>query len=633
MTCQSCGHQNPDTNRFCGGCGAALARACPACGHANPADHRFCGACGAALGEQPARAPDKREARKVVTIVFADLIGSVSLQERLDAESGRRVMNHYHRAMTAAVEVHGGKVLQLLGDGVLAAFGVPRVVEDDAIRAVRAGVGMQRAFRDLVRELGPPMDGVGLRVAVNTGEVVVSDDETSVIGDPINVAARLQHEARDGEVLLGEHTQRLVDELVTLAPAGTFALKGRSEMVSAYRVVSLERPAGRRTTAFVGRDEELRRLFTVHADAVATPSARLAVVLGSPGLGKSRLLAEFTRRASDRATVFTARCDATGGGTFAPLAEALRAFLRIEEGAGGDALRAAIDAVVPGDEGERTRIAAGIGALFSGAPTSPEETFFAVRRLLAALAAVRPVVLVIDDLQWAEPLLLDLVEHLVQWSTGVPLFLLVAGRPELREARSSLATPGALVADAITLGGLDAGASMRLAAGVIGASELPAALVGRLLATSEGNPLFLGELVRMLVQDGTLVRADERWTTTVEVAQLDMPATIQVLLAARIERLRPEERSVLERAAVIGRQFTRAAVAHLLYGRTHDLDTRLEALRRSELVEPDTGWFLGEPALRFHHVLIRDAAYRRLLKETRAELHERLADWISERAG
>ncbi|MCX5737219.1 MAG: adenylate cyclase, partial [Proteobacteria bacterium] len=266
-------------------------------------------------------------------------------------------------------------------------------------------------------------------------------------------------------------------------------------------------------------------------------------------------------------------------------------------------------------------------------PAPPEETFFVVRRLLAALAAVRPVVLVIDDLQWAEPLLLDLVEHLVQWSTGVPLLVLVAARPELRDARSSLAVAGPLITDVVTLSGLDAGAATRLAANVIGGSELPAALAGRVLATSEGNPLFVAELVRMLVQDGTLVRDGDRWITTVEVSKLDMPATIQVLLAARIERLRPEERSVLERAAVIGRQFSRAAVAQLMPRDAADLDARLEALRRSELIEPDTGWFLGDPALRFHHVLIRDAAYRRILKETRAELHERLADWIVARVG
>ena len=214
MNCASCGRANPAGARFCGGCGTSLAPRCPSCGAEAQAGARFCISCGAPLARAEASGgaapPDKAIARKVVTVVFADLIGSVSLHERLDAESARRFMDRYHLAMTAAVELHGGKVIQLLGDGVLAAFDVPRVAEDDAIRAVRAGIGMQRSFRELTREQREGLGEVGLRVAVNTGEVVVSDDETAVIGDPTNVAARLQHEARDGDVLIGEGTRRIV---------------------------------------------------------------------------------------------------------------------------------------------------------------------------------------------------------------------------------------------------------------------------------------------------------------------------------------------------------------------------------------------------------------------------------------
>ena len=311
--------------------------------------------------------------------------------------------------------------------------------------------------------------------------------------------------------------------------------------------------------------------------------------------------------------------------------------LGIDDGASGEALRAAVDSGTPGGDAgsgaDRARIVDGITALLAGSPASPEETFFVVRRLLAALAVERPVVLVIDDFQWAEPLLLDLVEHLVQWGSGVPLLVLVGARPELRDARSSLATPGGLVADVVTLAGLDAGAAMRLAANVIGAADLPAAVAAKVLATSEGNPLFVGELVRMLVQEGALERQGDRWTVGAGLAELEMPPTIHALLAARIERLRPEERIVLERAAVVGRHFSRSAVAELLPRDVTDLDARLESLRRSELIERDTGWFLGEPVLRFHHMLIRDAAYRRVLKGTRAELHARFADWIEARAG
>jgi class 3 adenylate cyclase len=633
MTCAGCGWETQAGARFCAGCGASVAPSCSACGAESQPGARFCAACGASLAA-PAPAPEPAATRKVVTIVFADLIGSTALHERLDPESVSRVMARYHEAVRGPIEVHGGTVVQRLGDGVMCAFGVPRAGEDDALRAVRAGVEVQRSFRTFLGAHPELAGRIGLRVAVNTGEVVVSDDYTAGIGDPLNVAGRLQQEAKDGDVLLGESTQQLVATQVTLARVGSFALKGRAEPVTAYRVVSLERPAGAAATPYVGRDEELARLAAVFEAAAGAPAARLAVVFGSPGLGKSRLLAELGRRLEGRARVLAAHCNAAGGATFAPLADALRAHFAPEPGAGDDALRAALDALVPArDTAERAQLAVGLDALLRGTPAQPEEIFFVIRRILAALAAEAPVVLAIDDLQWAEPLLLDFTEHLVQWGAGMPLLVLAAARPELRETRASFALPGRLVSEVVMLGGLDAGAAMRLAANVIGAETLPAAVAGRVLTTSEGNPLFVGELVRMLVNDGALQKQGERWTLAVDVATLDMPPTIQALLAARIERLRPEERLVLERAAVIGRQFSRAAVTELLPREAHaELPARLEALRRSELIEPDPGWLFGEPALRFHHGLIRDAAYRRVLRGTRADLHARFADWLAARA-
>ncbi len=629
MTCPGCAHENRLSAKFCEECAAPLPRLCPSCGAGLRPAAKFCDECGASLATRPV---ETAGARKVVTIVFADLVGSTALHERLDPESARLFMEGYYRAMRGAVETHGGAVTQLLGDGVKAVFGAPRVAEDDAIRAVRAAVEMQHAFRELAQQQRGRVGKTGLRVAVNTGEVV-ANDEAEIIGDPVNVAARLQEQGRDGDVVIGDATQRLVAALVTLAPLGSFALKGRSEAVKAYRVVSLDAPVGAKATAFVGRESEIARIREVYATAISKPAACLTVLLGSPGLGKSRLIEEFTRRLGDAATVVTAQCDAAGGASFAPLSKALRGFLHLDDGASADTLRAALEAALPGDAAERARIVAGITALLSGSPASPEETFFVVRRLLGALGAAKPVVLVIDDLHWAEPLLLDLVEHLVQWGSGVPLLLLVGARPELRDTRSSLATPGPLVADVLALAGLDAGAATRLAANVIGAADLPAAVAAKVLAASEGNPLFVGELVRMLVHEGALRQEGERWTTGATLAALEMPPTIQALLAARLERLRPEDRSVLERAAVVGRHFSRSAVATLLPRDVTDLDARLESLRRSELIERDTGWLLGEPVLRFHHVLIRDAAYRRLLKGTRAELHGRFADWIEARAG
>ena len=243
MRCLACGTANRSGRKFCAGCGARLQLVCPSCGAANEVDEGFCGECGTPLVAKPPQVVEKA-ARKVVTVVFADLIGSTALHEQLDAESAHRLMESYYAALRAVIEAHGGTVVKVLGDGVMATFGVPYVREDDAIRAVRAGVGMQQAFSDLRASARTTLVDVGLRVGINTGEMIVSADNSDVVGDPANVAARLQQEARDGEVIIGETTRRLVRELVTLEPIGVRSLKGRAETVAAHRVVSLDRPPG-----------------------------------------------------------------------------------------------------------------------------------------------------------------------------------------------------------------------------------------------------------------------------------------------------------------------------------------------------------------------------------------------------
>src|SRR5512139_3192661 len=303
MTGTACGHTNPERAKFCLECGTPLAGRCASCGTELPAAAKFCLECGAAVkglghGSQVS-APDTRHpapdipsgARKVVTIVFGDLVGSTALHERLDAEAVRQFMERYYAAMRGAVEAHGGRVTQVMGDGVKAVFGAPRVAEDDALRAVRAAVAMQRAFAELAEQQRGRVGKTGLRVAVNTGEVV-ADEGREIIGDPVNVAARLQEQGKDGDVVIGGATQRIVASLVTLDRLGSFALKGRAEQVEAYRVVSLDPPAATKA-AFVGRDEELARLAAVYEIAAGKPAAQLAVLLGSPGLGKSRLIDEF----------------------------------------------------------------------------------------------------------------------------------------------------------------------------------------------------------------------------------------------------------------------------------------------------------------------------------------------------
>ena len=492
---------------------------------------------------------------------------------------------------------------------------------------------MQEAFNRLAAQQRELVGShTGLRVAVNTGELVVKSG-SDAIGDPVNVAFRLQDQAQTGDVVISGETRSLVVNQLSLELLGSIGLRGRSREVKAYRVVSLEPPREATLAPFVGRATELARMEAIFQQAVASPAARLAVLLGSPGLGKSRLLAEFAHRRAGDASVLAASCDAAGGGTFAPLAEAIRKLLELEAGATLEELQARAEEWIPAADAERSRIARGIAGLLAGAPGLPEETFFVVRRFFAGLGASRPVVLIIDDLQWAEPLLFDLIQHLVQWGHDIPLLLLVGARPELRERHPAFAYSGALLAELIALEGLDAGAATRLAAGVLGADDLPAAAAARVLTTSEGNPLFISELVRMLVAEGALVREGDRWAVGTTLNSVAMPPTVHALLAARIEKLEAFDRAILERAAVIGRQFSRSAVAALFSGDLSTLDTRLEALQSAELIERGSGWMLGEPVLRFHHVLIRDAAYRRMLKGKRAELHERLADWIETRVG
>jgi class 3 adenylate cyclase/ketosteroid isomerase-like protein len=563
-----------------------------------------------------------------VTILFADLAGSTTQQEHADAESVRHLMDRYYAAVRDVIAEYDGTLVKVMGDGVMAVFGVPNTAEDDALRAVHAAVAAQRAFSSLRSELGERAEALAMRVGVNTGEVVVSDTDDDVVGDPVNVAARLEQAADSGGVLIGESTRRLVSEHVTLAAAGELSLKGRADPVAAFRVVSLESERDTRTTVFVGRDAELQQLLKRVTESAERRRVGMAMVIGSPGLGKSRLLHEVMQRCSADATVLYARCDPTAGSTFGPVGDALRSLLGLDEGARFDAVRDAVDTLVP-DDPERDRVVNGVSGLVAGAVPPTEEMFWVVRRMLGALGRDRVVLFVIDDLHWAEPLLLDLIEHVIEFGAEIPLFMLGAARPELRDARPALCTSGGMVGDVLLLDGLDVGAAQRLAADVIGTEALPDTIAAHVVAATEGNPLFLRELVRMLVDDGAIVRADDRWVAAVELADREMPPTIHALLAARIERLLPDERIVLERASVIGKEFSRAALVELLPAEHRaDLDIRLDALCRRDFVERDTTRALGDRVYRFHHVLIRDAAYRRLLRGTRAQLHLEYADWL-----
>ena len=626
LVCGACGGANRDGARFCGHCGVRNVARCVTCDAELAEGLRFCDSCGAPVGESDDGPPGADQARKTVTVLFADLAGSTAMQEEMDPEAVRGFMARYYRSMQTAVDDNGGRVVKFVGDAVMAAFGVPEVAEDDAYRSLCAATAMHDAFTRLVEEERAELGvALGLRIGINTGEVVVEEGDDDVVGDAVNVAARLEHAAPAGAVLVGDDTYRLARARASFGPPRQLEVRGRAEPVAARVLESLEHQPSDVRAAFVGRSDELAVLVGALGTAEAMGRARLVTVVGSPGVGKSRLLDELEATVSDAATVLRARCDQRGNATLAPIRDVLRAAIALGPG---------LDQVLA-DDPERDRVVSAVGALVGdGQPETPQETFWAVRRVIEATSRHRPTVVVLDDLHWAEPMLLDLVEHLAEWLSASPVLLVAAGRPELRELRPALVEVGSRPRTVVSLEGLDPDTTAELAAELLGAGALPLEVVARVVAATEGNPLFVRELVRMLVDDGVLRPEGGGWVVAVDPREIDVPPTIASLLAARIERLQVDERTVLERAAVIGHEVVLGALVDLLpaAGRAH-LDAVLESLRRKELLEPVGSYWIDEPVLRFHHVLIRDAAYRRLLREARADLHERAARWLAAKTG
>lgn len=551
---------------------------CPNCGAESPADFRFCGSCGTALGE----AADARELRKIVTVLFCDVVGSTELGERVDPEPLRRLMGRYYEQMRSVIERHGGTVEKFAGDAVMAVFGVPRAHEDDALRAVRAAAEMQAAATLLELKI---------RIGVNTGEVVTGEGETLVTGDAVNVAARLEQTAATGETLIGSETLRLVRDAVSTEPVGALELKGKSEPLRAHRLLEVDPDApwvARRLDApMVGRRRELERLLGEFELSVSERGCHLFTLLGQAGVGKSRLVRAFLDAVSDRGRVLRGRCLHYGEGiTYWPVVEVLAQIGRDP------------DSVIGG---------------------SPPETQMAFRQLLESEAADRPLVLYFDDLQWGEPTFLDLVEHIAHWSRGAPIFLLCASRPELLDLRPEWGG-GNVNASSLRLESLSLAESRMLIEHLMAGGDLEESMQSRIVDAAEGNPLFVEEMVAMVREDG--VEGD-----------VIVPPTIQALLQARLDRLAPDERTVIECGAIEGKVFHRGAVQELAPERLRDsVGAHLLALVRKDLIRPEQAMIPGDDACRFRHLLIRDAAYESVPKETRAKLHETFAAWLDTHA-
>jgi class 3 adenylate cyclase/tetratricopeptide (TPR) repeat protein len=643
VECALCGTPNRTGARFCGGCGSPLARRCATCKAELDPGLRFCDQCGTAVDAAvpPDRSPlpAAEAVRKTVTVLFVDLGGSTGFGERTDPEVSRQVLARYHALLQDAIDAHLGTVAKFMGDGMMATFGIPEVAEDDAERAVRAGIDIQSRFEQFAADVATRYgETLTARIGINTGEVVIGAADADLVGDALNVAARLEKACRPGRVLVGDETWRLTRGVLAYESLGQVTVAGRAQPVGTYEVADDER-AAETVAPFVGRAAELARLEAAFGRAVAARSVELVTVLGSAGLGKTRLSRELSARVTGdgAASAFEIRCDRSGGSTFAPIADLLREAAGLddaeaESAVDGDVTRERIGALFAGEE-DRTHVVDVLAGVVGAAPArSVEETFWAIRRALESLAATRPLIVVIDDIQWAESILLDLLEHLGEWLTGAPVLLVALARPELRELRPALVETGRRVADVLALDGLDSGATEELAAGLLG-SALPRELVDRLPASTDGNPLFVRELVRMLVDDRVVLRRDDgTWELGIDADAVEVPPTIQSLLATRVERLPRDELRILELASVVGAEFSVGAL-HALGVDELPVPALLEQLRRKELVEP-TGTYVGdEPVHRFHHVLIRDAAYRRLLKGSRAELHRRVGEWTDDAAG
>ena len=506
--------------------------------------------------------------RKVVTVVFCDVVGSTALGESTDPETLRALLAGYFERMSGIVESHGGRVEKFIGDAVMAVFGIPQTHEDDALRACRAAVEMRDAL---------PALGIGGRIGVNTGEVVAGTAERLVTGDAVNVAARFEQAAAPGEVLLGETTYVLVREAVAAEPVGPLELKGKAERAPAFRLVSLlDAPERSHSARFVGRERELALIREAWQRAQAQSGCELVTVVGEAGVGKSRLVAEAL--ATIEARVVRGRCLPYGEGiTYWPVVEVLKQL-----------------AVLPSDP----IAASAVHSLLreSDIGRSGDEIAWAFRKLLEEQA---PLVCVFDDIQWGDETFLELIEGTALLSVGAPLLLLVMARPELVERRPTWP------------------ASLRLeplppeeAETLIG-EAVPADLRERIAQAAGGNPLFISEMLAMAAGN----------------AQVEVPPTLKALLAMRLDQLDDAERFVLERGSVEGEIFHRGAV-QALAPEEQQVTTRLAALVRRQLIRPERAQLTGDDGYRFRHLLIRDTAYDALPKAVRADLHERFADWL-----
>ena len=650
MTCPSCGFGNPAGQKFCGECGARLSGACPSCGAENPPGQKFCGECGTVLGATatqpptPAQPSSPSSERRLVSVLFADLVGFTTLSESRDAEEVRELLSRYFETSRQLIERYGGTVEKFIGDAVMAVWGTPVAKEDDAERAVRASLDLLIAVSALGQEVGAPE--LRARAGVLTGEAAVTigaEGQGMVAGDLVNTASRIQSAAEPGTVLVGDSTKRSSEAAIAYDNAGEHELKGKAEPVQLWRALrvvagarGLMRSAGLEAP-FVGRDRELRLVKGLfHASAEET-RAQLVSVTGIAGIGKSRLAWEFEKYIdglAEDAFWHRGRCLSYGEGVaYWALAEMVRMRCGIfedeEPTAAREKLRATLEQHLPdGDERcwVEPRLAHLLG-LEEGAVGDQENLFSAWRILFERLAEESPTILVFEDLQWADAGLLDFLEYLLEWSRGHALFVLALARPEFADKRPTWGT-GKRSSSQLYLEPLPPQAMSDLLTGLV--PGLPDDLRQRILERAEGVPLYAVETVRMLLDRGLLAREGNAYRPTGQVETLEVPETLHALVAARLDGLAAEERRLVQDGSVLGKTFTKQGLIAVTGLRDPELEPLLASLLRKEILSvqadprsPERGQYA------FLQDIVKRVAYETLSKKERKTKHLAAAEFLA----
>jgi class 3 adenylate cyclase len=619
---------------------------CPACGQENPDGFRLCGMCGASL---LAKAGQEQEERKFVTILFTDLVGFTSRSERLDPEDVRATLAPYYARLREQIEQRGGTVEKFIGDAVMAVFGAPIAHEDDPERAVRTALAIREAIREL-NEQDPTLE-LQIRTAVNSGEALValqartSTGEGIASGDVVNTTARLQTAAPVDGILVGEATYRATSHMIDYREAEAVTAKGKAQPIPVWEVVGARSRLGidvdqRESSSLVGRDRELGFLTDAFSRCRGEQTVQLVTLVGVPGIGKSRLVSEFFRVIDADPEIFWWRQGRSlpYGETqsFWALGEIVKAQAGILETDPAETVERKLQEMLAelfDEDAERLWIERHlrplVGAIVESDATRDrrDEAFAVWRRLFEALAERRPLVLVFEDAHWADDGLLDFVDNLADRATAVPLLIIVTARPELLGRRPGWGG-GKRNASTVSLASLSHEETAQLLGSLLDQILLPAEVQSEVLSRAEGNPLYAEQYVRMLQERQLLVRGPGGWQLE-QRGDLPLPETVQGMIAARLDALSPEEKELLQNAAVVGKVFWRAGLVGIGGRTAAELEEPLHTLEHKEFIRRDRrSAVAGETQYAFLHLLVRDVAYGQIPRARRAEKHRRAAEWI-----